>query len=247
MRFLTAVLFLFSFNSISQKNVLKLGFYIELDSSGINLDGTEIQLFQNNQLIETTFSDSLGKAKLSIFTPNTTYHLKFKRKGFVTKLAELDLNSYFFDDPDFFLFGTEIMYVTLFKPLPHENFSFLEQEPMIKFHVEPTGSFPFDTTSLPNINYDRRYSSFMYRKVSLCKAGLTASQAENYMHLTDSDQFEDKNEAYKQAVELGDILLNVNEFRYAKSIYTTAFYLAIKKKYVCAQIEQCNKHLERKN
>ena len=238
----------FSLSSLSQETLFELEFEIELDSIGINLDGTEIQLFQDDHWIKTPFSDSTGIGGFSNLTPNHIYHVKFQREGFVTKLVEFNLNSYLFEDPDFFVRGNGLQ-VSLFKTLPHEKFSFLEEEPIVKFYVEPKGSFPLDKTfssSFKNLSYNEADFRRMSLKVRLCMEGLTGAQAENYILLAWSDKVTDNDEVYEQAIELGDILFHKNSYVFARSMYTTAINVTEKKRYAKSQIKRCNKNLKSK-
>lgn len=231
------IIMLFSFASFSQENVTDLTFKIELDSIGIDLEGSEIQLFQDNELIETSLSDSVGRVYFSNLAINHIYLVKIHREGFVSKLAEIDLNYALVSNKDFILNPYLKMEVFLFKPLPHENFSFLEENPIIKFYIDSEGQLEWNTA----------YLKRMLWKITLCEEGLTANQAENYITLLESEKFEDNEETYLKALQFGDMLFKMKNFNRASSIYYLASTLTTNNAYVLSQREKCERYMEENN
>lgn len=233
MKLLSFILFL-SFTAFGQNNLVDLNFRVKLDLNGqrIGQEGTTIELFQEDKLMETTHTDTAGRAHFSNLALNHIYTVKFRRKGYVTKMAELDLHYSFVSEDDFTLNYKQKMEVLLFKPRSYENFDFLEKDPVIKFAIDTFGV----------LNFDKAYLQEMKSKIGLCLAGLTARQADQYLWLRKSVEFDDKNEACSMAVELGDILISSKQYWYAETMYWIASKLTTNNAYILEQYEICKFH-----
>ncbi len=177
-----------------------------------NLPGVNVIITQDGKPYKTLTTNSKGKVPLVYVPVGHMYTIKFKKDGYVTKMAQLDGR---YDTPEDLDFETSRdMKFYLFKSVEGVDFSFLENEPMVKFEFSPDGY---------EFVWDIAYSNQMQKKIKDLKKQMEDKAAEN----EEKEKEKAKQEADFQAyVKAGDAAVAQKDYQKAIGQYDLA--LAIK-------------------
>lgn len=183
------------------------------DDTNKKMGGVTVEIFQDGKKIKTVVSPSNGKVPPIYLPIGHVYLIKFKKSGFVTKMAELDGR---YDTPEDL--DPEVvsqMPVFLFESADGIDFSFLEREPMAKFAMSADG-YSFEM--------DRPYTEAMQKKIKELKKKIEEKKEENAEEEEKMKQLEADFQAY---VDAGDKAMSKKEYKTAIEQYELA--LGIKK------------------
>jgi len=189
-------------------------FYIKAknETTNKNLPGVTIEIYQDGKKIETSTTNSKGKVNDVEVPVGHVYQIKFKKDGFVTKMAQVDAR---YDTPEDleYIIG-QTMEVALFESVDGVDFSFLETTPMITFEFSPDG-YQFE--------YDVSYTKQMLKKIEDLKKKIEEKKEE----LAKEEEERAKMEAdFNAYVKAGDNAVNQKKYQTAVEQYDLA--LAIK-------------------
>lgn len=257
-----------SFVPFAQKSDLVLDIKIkDDDSNGAPLENARVRVYQHNELIAEGVSDSAGIVKKMNVMAYGNYTIKVDKEGYAMKYGEINT---FFEDQSYLPSNVKFpMIVGLVKPTEHEDYTFLSERPMIKFHLDSTG----------NQAWDEHYTQSMLEKVKKCQAGWTIEQVEQYVEprdrgdsLTKAGLFEEALLAYEAAksaddnpeiakaiknchiekqisetnelmygnfIQIGDQMLENNRYDEAKVYFHKALEIKPKEIYPQEKIAQC--------
>lgn len=159
--FLTSIAF-------GQDTFLEIHVRAMQDDTGKPLTGVKVDLVSSNQIIKTTYTDTLGKSKMTNISIDSAYQVKFSYPGYVTKMVEIAANP-FDDAPPGAI--VQKMAVSMIKPLTHENLAALDTVPMVKFYWRKDHMITFDSQQVKE----------QMKTLEYCRNGYTYEQSSNYL------------------------------------------------------------------
>lgn len=116
------------------------------EETGRSLSGATIEIYQDGKKIKTIVTDSKGKIPIVYQPIGHVYVVKFKKAGFVTKVAQIDAR---FDTPEDLPPYTEVeLQGSLFEEVDGVDFAFMENDPIISWEFSPEGYMTYDGPSL---------------------------------------------------------------------------------------------------
>ncbi|MGV6861705.1 MAG: tetratricopeptide repeat protein [Putridiphycobacter sp.] len=178
------------------------------ETTNKNLPGVNIEIYKDGKKIRTEVTNSKGKVPLIYLPVGSVYQIKFKKDGYVTKMAELDGR---YDTPEDLEFETSRdMKFYLFPSVEGVDFSFLEREPMVKFEFSPDGY---------EFVWDLSYSKQMQKKIDNLKKEIEERQEELEKEKEEKAKMEADFQAY---VKAGDAANSKGKFETAVEQYDLA-------------------------
>lgn len=189
-----------SFFPFAQKSDLVLDIKVrDDDRNGAPLENARVRVYQHNELMAEGLSDTAGVVKKMTVPALGTYVIKVDKDGYALKYGEVDA---YFEDQAYLPSNIKFpMIVGLVQPNEQEDYAFLSERPMIKFHLDSAG----------NQAWDEAYTQSMLEKVKKCQAGWTIEQVEQYVEprdrgdsLTKAGLFEEALMAYEAAKDADD-------------------------------------------
>ena len=196
---------------LAQGPQIVLDLKTENDDTHKNLGGVTIEIYQDGKKIVTETSSSKGKVDIIIVPIGHMYLIKFKKQGFVTKMAQVDGRYDTPEDLDDEIYRD--MAGALFESADGVDFSFLENEPIIKFELSADGyEFSYDQSHLKQM---QKKIADLKKKIAKEKANLDKKEAEQKVRLAD----------YQTYVEAGDKAVGGSNYQIAIDQYNLALKL----------------------
>jgi len=188
-------------------------FYVKAkdEATRKSLPGVTIEIYQDGKKIQTSTTNSKGKVNDVEVPVGHVYQIKFKKQGYVTKMAEVDAR---YDTPEDLEYVTgQTMEVSLFESVEGVDFSFLETTPMIAFQFTPDG-YQFE--------YDVSYTKQMLKKIEELKKQIEEKKEE----LAKQEEERAKTEAdFNAYVKAGDNAVSKKNYKTAVEQYNLALGL----------------------
>ena len=131
---------------LGQENTINLSIKISDDSTGLGLEGATVKILQDMKTYASRKTDSSGRVSFEGLPIQHVYWISLEKEGFVTKCISMNAHSDFPEDLP--MLYKQPMETGLFRPLPHEDFAFLKEEPMVKFSFDQAGILTWDKRSL---------------------------------------------------------------------------------------------------
>ncbi len=188
-------------------------FYIKAkdETTRKNLQGVTIEIYQDGKKIKTSTTNSKGKVSDVEVPVGHVYQIKFKKAGYVTKMAEVDAR---YDTPEDLEYVTgQTMEVSLFESVEGVDFSFLETTPMITFEFTPDG-YQFE--------YDVSYTKQMLKKIEELKKQIEEKKEQLEKEEAERAKTEADFNAY---VKAGDNAVSKKNYQTAVEQYDLALAL----------------------
>jgi tetratricopeptide (TPR) repeat protein len=210
-KFLIIIMLLIAGNLYAQDPVVVFYIKAKNESTNKNLPGVTIEIYQDGKKIQTSTTNSKGKVNDVEVPVGHVYQIKFKKDGFVTKMAQVDAR---YDTPEDLEYVTgQTMEVALFESVEGVDFSFLETTPMISFEFSPDG-YQFD--------YDVSYTKQMLKKIEDLKKQIDEKREE----LAKEEAERAKTEAdFNAYVKAGDNAVSQKKYQTAVEQYDLALAL----------------------
>jgi tetratricopeptide (TPR) repeat protein len=210
-KFLFIIILLIAGNLYAQDPVVVFYIKAKNETTNKNLPGVTIEIYQDGKKIETSTTNSKGKVNDVEVPVGHVYQIKFKKDGFVTKMAQVDAR---YDTPEDLEYVTgQTMEVALFESEDGVDFSFLETTPMISFEFSPDG-YQFE--------YDVSYTKQMLKKIEDLKKQIDEKREE----LAKEEEERAKTEAdFKAYVKAGDNAVTKKKYQTAVEQYDLALAL----------------------
>ncbi len=210
-KFLIIILLLIAGNLYAQDPVVVFYIKAKNETTHKNLPGVTIEIYQDGKKIETSTTNSKGKVNDVEVPVGHVYQIKFKKNGFVTKMAQVDAR---YDTPEDLEYVTgQTMEVSLFESVEGVDFSFLETTPMITFEFTPDG-YQFE--------YDVSYTKQMLKKIEDLKKKIEEKKEE----LEKEEEERAKTEAdFNAYVKAGDNAVSQKNYQTAVEQYDLALAL----------------------
>lgn len=130
----------------SQVKTIECEIYVKNEETNSALGSTEVIFMEDDQIAFKNITGISGKLFFRELEINKEYLIHFKHKGFVTKIASL--NTMVENNDQMPPFISVPMTVTLFPEIEGADFSFMQEEPIIKFSIEPFGRLIWDKAHL---------------------------------------------------------------------------------------------------
>jgi len=180
----------------------------ENDATGKSLGGVTIEILQDGKKISTETSSSKGKLALIALPVGHLYSVKFKKQGFVTKMAQIDGR---YDTPeDLEEESYQELLGALFESAEGIDFSFLENEPIIKFEFTPDGyQFSYDKAHLKQM---QKKIADLKKRIEKEKENVEAKEIERKKREADFQTYVD---AGDKAVGKSDYQIAIDQFNLA--------------------------------
>jgi len=180
----------------------------ENDATGKSLGGVTIEISQDGKKFSTETSSSKGKLALIALPVGHLYLVKFKKQGFVTKMAQIDGR---YDTPeDLEEESYQELLGALFESAEGIDFSFLENEPIIKFEFTPDGyQFSYDKAHLKQM---QKKIADLKKRIEKEKENVEAKEIERKKREADFQTYVD---AGDKAVGKSDYQTAINQFNLA--------------------------------
>ena len=131
----------------SQGSQIVLDLKTSNDDTGKSLGGVTVEIFQDGKKEKTETSSSKGKVAIVLVPVGHMYLIKYKKQGYVTKIVQLDGHYDTEEDLDDEIYRD--IEGSLFEYVDGVDFSFLENEPIVKFEFTADGyQFTYDPEHL---------------------------------------------------------------------------------------------------
>lgn len=204
MRFLLlAILMLMGVSSFSQDPMIQLTVTIRDEDSGKKLGGATVEVYQDGKLYTTKTSASNGKVPPIDLPVGHYYTFKVKKDGYVTKVATIDGQYANPEDlPAFIPFPVQ---TSIFQKVDGIDFNFLENEPMIKFHLDRAGYQDWDQDHLKEM---QRKIEDLKKEMEKKKEEEAEKRAEFDQYVAQGDKAVGKQE-YDNAIQNYEAALNL--------------------------------------
>lgn len=208
---LIIVLLFFGNCLFSQEAQIVLDIKTENDATGRKLGGVTIEILQDGKNIFTKITSSKGKLALVTVPVGYLYWVKFKKDGYVTKIAQVDGR---YDTPeDLEEESYQELNGSLFESTEGVDFSFMEKEPIIKFEFTPDGY---------QFTYDQPHFKNMQKNIADLKKKIEKDKQENEKKEIERK----KREAdYQTYVDAGDKAMDNSKYQMAIDQYSLALKL----------------------
>ncbi len=178
------------------------------ENTSKKLAGVSVEIYQDGAKISTSITSSKGVVNEIIVPVDHVYKIKFKKDGFVTKMILIDGR---FDTPEDL--DDETYYNipgSLFESVEGVDFSFLENEPMLKMEFTADGyEFVWDES---HYKVMKKKITDLKKKIAKEKAEQEKKEEENIKREADFQTYVD---AGDKAISNSDYQTAVNQFNLA--------------------------------